>query len=123
VRAYTVAATAIALRVPPKWLDNTLSHFKITGVTQTRQGISRRLDTRSILILEIAIRLTRALGTPLSIALDIAERFSKHSGSPTELEGGLTLSLDFTQVETDLLSRLAHAVESAPAPRRGRPPY
>ncbi len=122
MRAYTIAATSLALGVTPKWLDNTLSHHRIPGVTQTRQGISRRLNSAAILILEIAIMLCRSLGAPLSVALLVAERVSTERSKTLELESGLTLSVDIAEIEQNLSARLANAVEVAPAPRRGRPP-
>ena len=122
MRAYTIAATSLALGVTPKWLDNAVSHNKIPGVTQTRQGVSRRLNASSILILELAIILGRSLGAPLSLALIVAERISAYRDTPLQLESGFTLLVDIAAIEHDLAVRLADAVEVAPAPRRGRPP-
>ena len=57
MRAYTVAASAFTLGVNTKWLDNVLSHHRVDGVFQQRQGISRRLTPAALLTLEIAARL------------------------------------------------------------------
>ena len=114
MRAYTVAATAVTLNVPPKWVDNVLSHNHVTGVSRGRQGVARKLSYKAILNLEVALRLARALSTPLPQALEIAARLLKEGR-------GLALSMDLASIETDLAARLDHAVEVAPSPRRGRP--
>jgi hypothetical protein len=123
MRAYTVAATAVTLNVPPKWVDNVLSHNHVTGVSRGRQGVARKLSYKAILNLEVALRLARALSTPLPQALEIAARLLKEGSASSSLTlgRGLALSMDLASIETDLAARLDHAVEVAPSPRRGRP--
>lgn len=120
-RAYTVATAALALQVPTKWIDNTLSHFDVQGVTQTRQGISRKLSVESLLILSIALALIRDLGTAAGNAIDVATQLARSNGK-TRLPLGISLEVDIEKTNTSLLERLEHAVEMAPLPRRGRPP-
>lgn len=124
MRAYTVAATAVALAMPRKWVDNTLSHFDVPGVRQSRQGVSRKLSPRAVLILAIGLRLVRALGVPMHIALQLAARLAKPGGAEPRIEvaGGVWLEMDVAPVATDIEARLAQAVELTPIPRRGRPP-
>jgi hypothetical protein len=43
-RVYTIATAALALNISTKWLDNILSHNKILGVRQNRQGVARRFS-------------------------------------------------------------------------------
>lgn len=76
VRGYTVAAAAVTLGTSTKWIDNVLSHHKITGVTQTRQGIARKLSPHAVLILEISLELGRVLSVPLPRALALAEELA-----------------------------------------------
>ena len=122
MRAYTVAAAAVSLGIAPKTLDNILIRYEVAGVSRTRQGISRRLSTRSVLTLDIALRLSRSAPMPLGTALSLASIVLEHSHSSIELEKGITLSFDLRLLESDLDVRLAEAVEVSPAPRRGRPP-
>ena len=119
MRAYTVATTAVTLRMPEKWLDNILSQNQVEGVVRKRQGVARRLTPKAVLTLEIAIRLARALGATMPVALTLARQLMEQ-GAITAGEG-LHLSIDIRQVEEDLTDRLAHAVEIAPSPQRGRP--
>jgi hypothetical protein len=121
MRGYTVATAAVALRVGAKWVDNTLSHYRIPGVRQSRQGIARRLTAESVLVLEIALRLTRTLGIPLHAALEISTLLVNDSTS-TYSADGCVLRVDVDEIRLATERRLAEAVEFAPAPRRGRPP-
>ena len=120
-RAYTIATAALALGVPAKWLDNTLSHFRIEGVEQERQGLARRLSLHALLVLAVSTLLTRELGIPVARALELAKNIIAGNG---ELVFGdrLRLSTELATVRVDLLRSLEHAVEVAPLPRRGRPP-
>jgi hypothetical protein len=124
MRAYTVAATAVTLEIPAKWVDNVLSHYRVTGVIQARQGIARRLTAEAILALELVLRLQRTLELSTGRALDIAEELSREGQSPREIHvgDGISLSIDVAGVRSELAVRLAHAVEVTPSPRRGRPP-
>src|SRR6266513_3170231 len=94
-RAYTVATAAVALGVPTKWIDNALSHHKVAGITQQRQGIPRRL----------------------TIARDLVV-----GAGSLQTSNAIIIKIDLQSLKDRLLSRLEHAVEVAPLPRRGRPP-
>lgn len=120
-RVYTVATAALALQVSPKWIDNTLSHFDVQGVTQTRQGVSRKLSIDSLMILFIALALIHDLDTPAGNAVDVATRLAQSDGK-IKLPLGITLEVDIKETNAALLERLEQAVEIAPLPRRGRPP-
>ena len=120
-RAYTIATAALALHVSNKWLDNTLSHYRVQGVTQQRQGISRRLSVESLTILAIALALVNDLETPLAKALTLATALLA-SGGQLALPTGAKIQVDIEHTSAALLERLEHAVEIAPLPRRGRPP-
>jgi len=120
-RAYTVATAAVALVVPPKWVDNVLSHHKVSGVTQARQGVPRRLTIEGLLVLSTALLITAELGTSLGNALDIAQHLVA-GGGKLQSPNGIQIELDLQRLKDRLLNRLEHAVEVAPLPRRGRPP-
>lgn len=120
-RAYTITTSALALEVPVKWLDNAVSHFKVTGVRQERQGVARRLSIDALVRLLVAKLLTHDLGIPLARALEISDEMVSTDGRFTS-GGGLDLSLNLATLLDSLLERLERAVEIAPVPRRGRPP-
>lgn len=121
MRAYTVAATSVTLRMPLKWVDNLLSHHRLPGVAQARQGVARRLTEEAVVTLEIGLRINRSLAIPMSRCLDLASQLVRAGNSAIELKDGLRLSLDLATIEAEVARRLAHAVEVAPSPRRGRP--
>ena len=125
MRAYTVAATAVTLGVTRKWVDNVLSHHRVNGVHQARQGILRRVTPSGLLNLEIALGLGRVLGIPIARALDISNDLMVARGGEIQLSGpsSITLRVDVDTMERALNARLEHALEMTPIPRRGRPRY
>ena len=62
-RAYTIATAALTLGIPPKWLDNILSHIKIPGVRQEKQGVARHITIDGLLILSITALLDQRAWT------------------------------------------------------------
>jgi hypothetical protein len=120
IRAYTIATAALALDASPKWLDNILSHYKLSGVIQERQGVARRITIDGLLTLSVTQLLTVELGLTVSQALQTAGELIAGEGAFTS--GSLKLELDLVELRTRLISQLESAVEVAPLPRRGRPP-
>ena len=119
-RLYTIATAALTLGTTIKWLDDTLSHIKVAGVQQERQGVARRITVEGLIILRIAILLINDFGMRLASAIDVAAEVADKGGEFTS-PNGVTIKLDLANIRTDLLERLENAVEVAPAPRRGRP--
>lgn len=121
MRAYTVATAAVTLKMPAKWVDNVLSQHHIEGVVRRRQGVARRLTVNAILTLDVAIRLSRTLGASMSSSLHLAARMLSGEAR-LEAGEGIAISIDRSRLHEEIMDRLAHAVEIAPSPRRGRPP-
>jgi hypothetical protein len=107
--------------MPIKWLDNILSHHRVSGVVQERQGISRRLTVEGLLVLALVVLLIQELGLPAPRAIGIAEDLANKEGRYFTRQG-LGLAIDLASFRARLLERLENAVEVAPIPRRGRPP-
>jgi len=120
-RAYTIATAALALGTSVKWLDNVLSHNRVSGVAQERQGISRRLTVEGLLVLALVVLLIQELGLPTLKAIGVAEDLAKNEGRYMAQQG-LNIALDLLSFRIRLLERLENAVEIAPVPKRGRPP-
>jgi hypothetical protein len=120
-RAYTVATAALALGVPLKWVDNVLSHNKVLGIRQEKQGIARHLSIDGLLTLGLTALLNGELGLPTAKAISIAEGILK-TGGRYLAHRGLSVQIDIASFQANLLERLEGAVEIAPVPRRGRPP-
>jgi len=107
--------------MPTKWVDNVLSQHPIEGVVRRRQGVSRRLTVKAIMTLDVALRLSRTLGASISSSLHLAAQILS-SESRLEAGEGIAISFDRSHLQEEIMDRLAHAVEIAPSPRRGRPP-
>jgi len=123
MRAYTVATTAVTLRVPPKWLDNVLSQNDIGGVIKRRQGVARRLTPQAVITLDIALRLANAFNATIPAALRLARQLRERGQNEAGIDvgQGVRISIDLRRLEADVMERLADAVEISPSPRRGRP--
>jgi hypothetical protein len=119
-RAYTIATAALTLGTSVKWLDNVLSHNRVSGIARERQGVSRRLTIEGLVGLALALLLVRELGLPTAKAIAVAENLAKNEGRYIAPQG-LMLTLDLSSFRAALLDRLESAVEIAPIPKRGRP--
>lgn len=119
---YNTATTAAALGVSPKWLDNLLSHNDIHGVDTESQGVARRLPLAAVNILALAMDLIDDLAIPAPAALRLASRILSANGGELVVSSGIRLSVDLQALHSRVLEQLARAVETAPTPRRGRPP-
>jgi hypothetical protein len=120
-RAYTIATAALTLGVPHKWLDNTLSHYAVSGVDQKKQGVSRRISLDALLRLQLSNRLSRDVAIPLAKALEFAESIVQ-AGGRISTPAGIVISVDLSALRSELEAALIAAVEIAPTPHRGRPP-
>ena len=120
-RAYTVATAALALGVPGKWVDNVLSHNRVPGIRQERQGIARHLSIEGLLVLALTAVLTHELGLPTSKAIIVGQGIVAGKGRYLAADG-LSIEIDLAAFQARLLEKLESAVEIAPVPRRGRPP-
>jgi hypothetical protein len=119
-RAYTIATAALTLGTSIKWLDNALSHNRVSGIARERQGIARRLTIEGLVALALTVLLVRELGLPTAKAITLAENLADNEGRYVAPQG-LILTLDLASFRADLLERLESAVEVVPVPKRGRP--
>jgi hypothetical protein len=102
-----------------KWVDNLLSQHRLMDVLPDNRRASRRI-TDSALLRMAAIR-TLHIELGMSVAQAVA--FSTPLIESAELSAGhLRLMIDLTAIRQRLDERLAFALESAPQPRKGRPP-
>ncbi len=123
MRAYTVATAAATLGVNRKWVDNVLSHHRVPGVLQQKQGIARRVTPNGLLALEIGASLGRALAIPIAQALEIAGQLIEARGGEIQLPSTsfIRVFADIEAIAGELNIRLERAVEMTPNPKRGRP--
>src|SRR4029077_4968599 len=101
-RLYTVNTAALTLGTSMKWLDNVLSHNRVSGVAQRRQGVSRRFTIEGLVALAVVILLVRELGLPTAKTIAVAENLAKNGGRYIASKG-LMLTLDLSSFRTDLL--------------------
>jgi len=127
MRGYSVGTAALALTLDQKWLDNLLSQNRVEGVTQTRQGIQRKIAPSALYLIATVRGLNRDLQIPVGTALRIAHELwripqSSDPGDAAILQvEGITVQVARADVRARVDAALAEAVEMAPRPRRGRP--
>src|SRR6476620_5355065 len=92
-RAYTVATAALALGVPAKWIDNVLSHNRVLGIRQDRQGVARHLSIDGLAILGLTILLVSELDMPTPKAIVVAESLVNTNGRHSTPQG-LSVQID-----------------------------
>jgi hypothetical protein len=122
VRVYDVAVTALAIDATPKWVDNILSHHEVPGVVFARRGVARRVPHSALVHLSLARELHMELGLSVRDALALATSLLTISGEGVHESGHLRVTFDRAALEHAIDARLRDALESAPTPRRGRPP-
>ena len=122
MRSYDVAITSLAIDAPAKWTDNLLSQYAIPGVVTTQRGVARRIPHAALLLLAVVRELHTGVGMSVRDAVALAPRLLDDASGGAHSGGHLRVVLDRVALERDLATRLRHALESAPSPRRGRPP-
>lgn len=122
MRSYSVAISSLAIGAPGKWLDNVLSHFSVPDVHILRRGVARRVPHSALLHLALTRTLHVQLGLGVRDALVLAAELLAADGDAVSRGGHLRVTFDRRELEQTTMQRLREALESAPAPRRGRPP-
>ena len=123
MRSYTVAVVSLAINAPGKWTDNIISQHAVPGVISARRGVARRIPHHALVRLAVVRQLHADLGLGVADALRVAANILDTSNPPGVFScGQIQLSIDRAELERVLHARLRDALESAPAPRRGRPP-
>lgn len=113
---------SLAIDAPVKWTDNLLSQHDVPGVPSARRGVARRIPRPTLLVLALTRELHVSLALGVRDALGLATALlDDHAGGEWR-EGAIRLVLDRTALEHVVDERLRVALESAPSPRRGRPP-
>ena len=87
-----------------------------------RRGVARRIPRPTLLLLALTRELHTKLGIGVRDALQVAIRLLAEDGRGEWRDGPIRLVLDRDALERALDERLRIALESAPTPRRGRPP-
>ena len=122
MRFYDVAIASLAIDAPAKWTDNLLSQHDVPGVTSARRGVARRIPRPTLLLLALTRELHVSLAMGVRDALQLATRLLTEDARHEWRVGSVGVVIDRVALERALDERLRIALESAPAPRRGRPP-
>jgi hypothetical protein len=123
-RTYSVRLIALTIGCGEKWVDNLLSHHTLAGVTQSRQGVERRVSDEGLVIIAATRMLAAELGMPLSKAVRVCTEAFRSRGvtdGAVVVGSGISVSIAFGAIESLLRARLVEAVETLGRVARGRP--
>ena len=121
MRSYDVAIASLAVDAPLKWTDNLLSQHRLPDVVSERRGVARRISYSGLVRLALIRQLHVELALGVGDAVRVADQLLDSGGTGVHESGHLRLTVDRPALERALDLRLAEVLESAPAPRRGRP--
>jgi hypothetical protein len=121
VRFYSIAIASLTVRAPVKWTDNLVSQHHIPDVAHRDRGVARGVSWNALVRIGLIRSLTQEIGCGVREAVALASDLIDGPGS---LKAGDCLALHFDRpaLEARLRDRLREVIESAPRPRRGRPP-
>ena len=122
MRSYDVAVASLAIQAPPKWTDNLLTQHPIPHVITARRGIPRRITYSALVRIALIRQIHVSLGVSVADGVRIAAQILESGSLGVYSSGQITLTVDLKSLERELDERLAAILESAPMPRRGRPP-
>jgi hypothetical protein len=123
VRLYSIAVTALAVNAPLKWTDNLLSQHDIPNVQGRARGVARGIAWPAVVQIALIRELHTRLGCGIREAVALAAHLLEAPGGKVAVSDPLSVQFERGSFERALHARLADALESAPRPRRGRPPH
>jgi hypothetical protein len=122
VRLYSIAVTSLAIGAPLKWTDNLLAHHALPEVRSRTRGVARGVSWAGVVRIALIRALHLELGCGVREAVALSESLLRAPGGQVTHGAWLSLAVDRSSLDRELQARLAEALESAPRPRRGRPP-
>ena len=122
MRLYDVAVASLAIDAPLKWTDNLLAHHAIPEVRSRARGVARGISWVGLVRIALIRELHLALGCGVREAVALSDLMLREPDGVLAPGRFLTLGFDRRALEENLHRRLADTLESAPRPRRGRPP-
>lgn len=122
MRSYDVAVASLAIGAPRKWTDNVISQHRLPDIFSERRGVARRITHPGLIRLALVRELQMELGIGIADALIVADDVLREGSEGVHHAGVITLQADLAALERRLTRQLEEVLESAPAPRRGRPP-
>ena len=122
MRSYDLTIASLAIDAPLKWADNVLSQHHLPGVASPGRGLARRISHPVLLLLALTRELHLTLGLGVRDAVALGRQLLSDESSGDVRRGPVHVALDRAALERMVESRLREALESAPRPRRGRPP-
>jgi len=122
MRLYSVAIVSLVVGAPARWTDNLLAQHDIPEIAHRQRGVARGVSWNAVVRIALIRSLHERLGCGVREAVALAAALIEAPALPLDPRGGLSLAFDRSALEGELQARLRDAIETAPRPRRGRPP-
>ena len=122
MRLYSVAVVSLAIDAPLKWTDNLIAHHVIPDVRSMARGIPRGVSWAGLVRIALIRELHQSIGCGVREAVALSDQLIRTQDHVVTVGRWSRLAFDRHALEEDLQRRLGEALESAPRPRRGRPP-
>jgi hypothetical protein len=121
MKTLSTDASAAALGVDRKTLDNVLAREGRLLVKPGSRGRSRRIPIDALMTIAVALILSRDLGVGIARGLELADLLIGSPASSVSLGSLSTLSFDVPRLRAMLDHSIDEALESVAEPIRGRP--
>lgn len=122
MRLYSVAIASLAIDAPQKWTDNVISQHELPEILSSQRGVARRVSHSALLHLALTRNLHVRLGMSVRDAVALAQELLAREEGADAWRGPVHIICDRAALARAVDVRLRAALESAPTPRRGRPP-
>jgi hypothetical protein len=120
--SYSLVTTALALGVDRKKIENILLRCSIPGAGRGRQGRAHRFTRQSVLAMAVLLELQERFAIPITVgAILLPQLLEGEHPTRTIALGAFRLSVDMPELERQVTTAIAAALEIAPRPPRGRP--
>ena len=121
MRTLSTSASAAALGVDRKTLDNVLSREARLLVGKGSRGRRRRISIALLEQVAIAMILNRDLGVSIAKGLELADEIVASPTLPVHAGSLCAVTFDLNRLRRALDQSIAEALESTAEPVRGRP--
>jgi len=122
MKTLSTNASASALGVDRKTLDNVLARDGRSLIAEGSRGRSRRISIDVLERIAVALILNRDLGVSIAKGLALAEQVIGSPSSPVIVGSLSTLTFDLPRLRKALERSIDEALESVAERIRGRPP-
>lgn len=123
MKTLSTDASAAALGIERKVLDNILAREARSLVKPGSRGRSRKIPINALEKIAVALVFNRDLGVSIARGLELASRILAEQDSPLSAGSLITVTFDVRRLRAALEHSVSEALESVAERTRGRPAH